>query len=144
MSDTSITIDTKPMSLIIEEGDKFIFDPRAENAIKNWVEFLAKVEEAKERVKEVIGNAMRERNILKIEGNDIKVSRRYFGERFELFDVELAKKQGFAKEVVKVSADSKAIEEYAKTTGELPEGVKLRDRNESVVIQEIGGKHAEE
>lgn len=144
MSDTSITIDLKPLSMIVEEGDKFLLDPRAEDALQQWLEFLQRVEEAKERVKETLKAEMTKRNIVKVEGKNVKVSRRYFGERYEVVDRSLALAQGMAREVTKTYAESKAIEEYAKTTGEVPEGIKLRERTESVVIQEIGGKHGDE
>lgn len=139
MNDTAITIDLKPMSMIVEEGGRFLFDPRAEDALQKWLDFLQRVEETKERVKEHLGEEMRKKKIIKIEGQNVKVSRRYFGERYEITDRNLALAQGFAKEVTKTNADGKAIEEYAKTTGELPEGVKLRERTESVVIQEAKG-----
>lgn len=141
MSDEKIILDLKEVSMIIEDGEKFIFDPRAEDAITKWIAFLKRVEEVKELVKERLRSEMESKKIVKIEGDSIKVSRRYFGERYELFDPQLALDQGMAQQVVKTTPDAKAIEQYAKETGELPEGVKLRDRTESVVIQEIGGDH---
>ena len=141
MSDTSITIDTKPMSMIMEDGDKFIFDPKAEDAIQKYLDFLARVEAVKEMVKEHLAKEMAKHNILKIEGENVRVSRRYYGERYELTDPRLAMDQGMAKEVTTTKPDAEAITEYVKTTGELPEGVKLRERAESVVIQERGGNH---
>lgn len=139
-NDTSIVIDTKPLSLIIEEGDKFLLDPKAEDVLVNWKNFLDQVEEAKAAIEQRLTEEMEKRNILKIEGKDIKVLRIQAGAKYELYDIDLAKQQGFTKTIERVSPDTKAIDEYSKTTGELPEGIKLRDRAAKASIRRTKGE----
>lgn len=140
MNNTSITIDIKPLSLVVEEGGKFLLDPKAEDVLLQWKNFLDKVEEAKQAIEEQLTIAMEKKHLLKIEGKDIKVLRVMTGAKYELFDVELAKAQGFAKEVKRLSPETKAIDEYAKTSGELPEGIKLRDRAAKASIRRTKGE----
>lgn len=132
--DKSIVIDTQPLSLIIEDGDKFLFDPKAEEVLIKWKQFMKRVDEVNDIIKKKLLEQMTAMKCVKVEGDEVKVSRRFFGERFELTDRDAALNSGFATETRVVKANSKEIDRYAKDVGELPEGVALKDRTESIVI----------
>jgi len=135
-----VTIDLSTLALIEQDGDKFLIDPRAEDALLALLDLEQKVETVKELIKTKLGEAMKALNCQKIEGENVKVSRRFYGERYEIDNKNIAMELGMAKKVETVKPDGKAIDEYVKDTGELPEGIKLRDRNESVSISEVKGK----
>jgi len=135
-----VTIDLSTLALIEQDGDKFLIDPKAEDALLALLDLEQKVETVKDLIKTKLGEAMKALNCQKIEGENVKVSRRFYGERYEIDNRDIAMELGLAKKVETVKPDSKAINEYVKDTGELPEGIKLRERNESVSISEVRGK----
>lgn len=135
-----ITIDTSAIALVEQDGDKFLLTSKAEEGLQKFLDLKKQVEEVDKLIKEKLGNQMKALNCTKIEGEGITVIRRYYGERFEVYDPEMVKQTGFAKEIVVTKPDTKMIEEFTETTGELPEGIKLRERNESVSISEIKEK----
>lgn len=139
-----ITIDTTPMLEIVESGDKFLFDPAAEEALVKWKNFLKAVKEADDMVKRKLSDAMGSLNAIKIEGEGVKVTKRAYGSKYELTDPALALGMGFAEEIKKIQVNTKEIERYVKDTEELPEGVKLRDRTATVSISLIGEKEDDE
>lgn len=137
-----ITIDTAAFSLIEQDGDRFLLDPRAEDGLRQLLELEAKITEVKQMVKDKLAVAMRKIKCTKIEGEDLKVSRRYYGSKYEMTDQQIAVGLGLAtKKVVTTTVlDSKAVDQYIKETDSMPDGVKLKDRTESIVIQEVGAK----
>ena len=135
-----VTIDLSALALIEQDGDKFLIDPRAEDALLALLDLEQKVETVKELIKTKLGDAMRAINCQKIEGENVKVSRRFYGERYEIDNRDISLELGMAKKTESVKPDGKAIDEYVKDTGELPEGIKLKERNESVSISEVKGK----
>lgn len=135
-----VTIDLSTLALIEQDGDKFLIDPKAEDALLALLDLEQKVENVKDLIKTKLGEAMRALNCQKIEGENVKVSRRFYGERYEIDNRDISLELGMAKKVETVKPDSKAIDEYVKDTGDLPEGIKLKERNESVTISEVKAK----
>ena len=131
-----VKFDMNVLDLIEKDGDTFLVDPRAEDVLKQWKEFKEAVEATDKIVKEKIIEKMKQLNTVRVEGEGIKISRRYFGDRYELSDKEVAKNLGLAKEVVWIKPDAPKIDEYVEEVGELPEGVALKERTESIVISE--------
>lgn len=127
-----VKIDTSAIALIEKDGDQFLLDPRAEDGILAFIELKKRVEEVEKLIKDKLAEQMAAMNCIKIEGDAVKVTRRYYGERYEITDPVIAEGMGFAKKIVMTKPDAKAIDEYVKDTQELPEGVKLRERTESV------------
>lgn len=128
------TFDLSILDNFVAKGHTFMVDKRAEDVLIKWVQFKEMVEATDKLVRDKIKEQMEKKKVLKIEGETVKVSRRYFGERFEITDSNLALGMGVAVEEVKVKLDPKAVEKYEKENGELPECVRLKERTESVVI----------
>lgn len=134
-----ITLDLNQLKLV-EEGDagEIIFSQSGEAILVHFLELKKRFEQAEEEIKNILKTVMvNADNKLKIEGERVKVLRQYFGARYEVVDPQMAVDLGMATKKVTVSPDSKAIDQYVKDTGELPESIKLRDRTESVVIKEV-------
>lgn len=130
-----VKFDLTVLDNFLENGGDFTVTAAAEDFISKWVQFKKMVEQADEQVRKILQEKMSVANTLKVEGAEVKVYRRYFGEKYEITDPRMAVDQGFAVEEVKVKADSKTIETFSKSNnGVLPECVKLKDRTESVVI----------
>lgn len=137
-----ITIDTSAIAMIEQDGDQFMLVASAEDGLKKLLELEKIVAEVKEMAKDKLKQQMIALNCTKIEGEEIKVSRRYYGEKYEITDKQIALGLGLAttKVVETTKIDSKAVEQYIKETETMPDGVKLKDRTESIVIQEVGAK----
>lgn len=135
-----VTIDTSAIALIEKDGDQFLLDPRAEDGILAFIELKKRVDEVEKLIKEKLAEQMKAMNCIKIEGDAVKVARRYYGERYEIYDPVMAEGMGFAKKIVSVKPDAKAIDEYVKDTNELPEGIKLRERTESISFSGVKEK----
>ena len=133
-----IKFDLSVLDNFIEKGGDMMITPTAEEFISKWVQFKKRVEEADEIVRKAIQGQMVVNNTLKVEGAEVKLYRRYFGDRFESTDNQLALGMGLAQEEIKIKLDTAAIDKYIKeNSGELPECIKLRERTESVVISGV-------
>lgn len=128
------TFDISVLKNAVDEANNLLVDPRAEDFLNKWVAFKKAFEVAEEKIKEQLKAVMAEHNTTKIEGEVIKVYRRYFGDRFEATDLDLALGMGLATEETKIKLDTKAIDAWIKKEGEMPECIKLKDRTESIVI----------
>lgn len=140
MAKDLVTIDLSALSQIEQDGDKFIVSAEAEDALIRLIELKQQIAEVEDAIKQSLSDSMRSLNCVKIEGESVKVTRRFYGDRFELFDPELAVSQGMAEKEIKYKPDAKMIANFQKETGELPDGVKLRERTESVTITEVKEK----
>ena len=132
----TVTFNLNMINLIEKDGEDFLINPKAEEGIIKWLEFKRQIDEVDKIVREKVGENMRKMKCLKVEGDQIVVSRRYFGNKYEIVDRKIADELGFTKVTETVRPDSEEIERYVKDTGELPEGVKLKERTESVIFSE--------
>lgn len=135
MGDFSITIQEK--DLIVKDGDKFLISKEGEEVLVRFYELKRKVEEAEKKLKEMIKEKMISEKITKVEGEKVKIIRRYFGSRYKVKEPELVKQMGFGKVKEYVIPDNEAIEIYLKETGQLPEGIEKNERQEQVIINLI-------
>ena len=133
-----ITLDLTALDQIAEEAGKFMTTQQSEAFLQRWLEIKEAYKQAEEQIKEKLKTVMEFRNTKKIEGETLYVLKRPAGgiSKYELVDKTLALDLGFAREETVIKIDSSAIDKYVKDTGELPEGVKLAERNESIVISE--------
>lgn len=132
-----IKFDLSVLENFVQSGDSFLMNPEAEDFITKWVLFKKMVEKADEQVKKQLQAKMLETNTLKVEGSDVKVYRRYFGDRFESTDNQLALGMGVAFEETKIKLDTAAIDRFVKENGQLPECIKMKERTESIVISGV-------
>ena len=78
------TFDLSILDNFVAKGHTFMVDKRAEDVLIKWVQFKEMVEATDKLVRDKIKEQMEKKKVLKIEGETVKVSRRYFGERFEI------------------------------------------------------------
>lgn len=135
MADLSITI--KEKDLIVKDGDKFLVSKEGEEALERFYELKKKVEEAEKKIKEMIKEKMTSEKITKVEGEKVKIVKRFFGSKYKVKEPELVKQTGFGKVKEYVVPDNEAIEVYLEETGQLPEGIEKNEREEQVVISLI-------
>lgn len=132
--DTIVKFDISAMTVVQEEGKNFIFEPAAEDALLNWIEFKRRVEEADALVKEMLSAEMDKLNIKRIDGDGVRATKRVYGGKYQITDPEIAEALGVVKVSKTVRPDTKVIEQMAEETGSLPEGVELRERSAQVSI----------
>lgn len=132
-----IEFDTSPLTLVEQDGDKFLINPKAEEGWIKVNELKKRIEEIEQKMKEALGKAMDVMNTKKIEGDLIKAIKRVYGSRYEVVDQEIAKTVGIMKEVISYKIDTEVVDKMIEDTGALPEGIKLKDRAEQVTITEI-------
>lgn len=132
-----VTFNTDEMSLVQEDGDKIILTEKAEESLVKWQQFKQRVEEVDKIVREKLMAVMQEKNTQRIDGDNVRVGRRLFGDKYKCIDNEKALALGLADTQTKIVLNTKGIDVYIKENGELPECIAERDRSESVVISEI-------
>lgn len=133
----SITFDENLLSLIEHDGEKFIVTPDVEDKLLLLIEYKERIAEIEDIVKDKLAKVMRQENITKVEGESVKVNRRYYGARYEVSDPQLALQTGVATEEKKTKVDTKAIDQFIEENDTLPEGIKLRDRTERATISKV-------
>jgi len=130
-----ITLDKKELIFAKDEAGKFVITGSAEAYIEKLLAAQQLVEDLIEQAKLVIGVEMTKENLIKIQGGRLSILKRFYGERYEVLDRDFALGQGLANEEIKIKVDSKAVEEWIKKhEGQIPEGIKLRDRVKKVSI----------
>ena len=125
------------IELIKQKGGTLAINPKGEEVIKTYLDLKMRFEEAERALKDKLKEAMIASNCIKIEGDEVKVSKRFFGERFALTDPQLAEAKGFATTELKYKVLPDAVDKAIKMSGDVPEGVVLKDRTESVVITTV-------
>lgn len=144
MTDIVLHIHEDDLKPIQEEGGKFVMQQSAEQALIRLKQYKKDLEEVENKIKDYLTTEMEKLNTLRIEGERIKVYRMAAGSRYEIADPNLAVQMGFAekKEVIKLLSTD--VAKYIKETGELPDGIKLRERALKVSIREVGEKEVYE
>jgi len=130
-----ITVDTNDIDIIVQDGEKFLLDPNAEEKLQTWIDFMDFVQIMDEAIRDRLSVAMDSKRTRSIDGNRISVIKRLFGDKYVIDDPEAANLSGMTKEEVRVKVNSKEVSRYEKETGELPPGIALKNRQYRVVIQ---------
>ncbi len=132
--DDLIIINPKELILAKDESGKFLVSQAAEAELVKLCEAKKLIDALIEQVKLQMGIAMEGENLKKVEGERVKIMKRFYGERYVIVDEEEALKSGFAKKETKIRADAEAIDKYEEETGQIPTCVALKPRTESVSI----------
>ena len=134
MKNQIVVYPDKIRKLAVESG-KLVFKKEAEQELVKLIRLKKIVDEAVEKVKEQIKQAGEKilPNFKGVEGEMVKVIYSYYGAKYEIVDKEKAK--GFYQEVVYLKPDTKTIDNYIKTVGELPEGIEVKEREKSLSIR---------
>lgn len=131
-----ITIDKKSIVLAKDEGGNLTFTPQAKVEIEKILYVKKLIEEIYSQVQDKLTEEMNKQKIKKIVAGNIIVSKRFYGERYQIDDKESVDEK-FTKVVEWVKPDAEAIEKYVEeNTGELPEGISLKARSEKASISE--------
>ncbi|MCM8788049.1 MAG: hypothetical protein NC935_08390 [Candidatus Omnitrophica bacterium] len=108
-----------------------------EEALLKFWEMKKKIQEAEEKLKELIKEKMDAEKIVKVEGEKVKIIKRAFGSKYKVIEPEVAKQLGFGKVKEYVYPDNEKIELFLESEGCLPEGIIENKRDEQVVISLI-------
>ena len=93
------------------------------------------IEDVYEQVQEKLTEEMNKANIKKIVAGNIVVSKRFFGERWEITDKDNIEEK-FTKIVTYVKPNADEITRYIEENNDLPKGISLKARSEKATITE--------
>lgn len=119
-----------------------MFKKSAEASLVRLLELKELVDNAIDRAKDQIVEAALELNpdFRSLEGERIKLNFRSYGEKYE-YDWKLKEAlEPFLNRKEYFKVDSKKVDEYLEKVGELPEGIKEKDRKKTPSIKFIGDK----
>lgn len=138
--DKAITIKVDPKNLITLQDDakKLVVKPEAEDALLKLMEIRDNIDEAIDMVKDEIaqqGNKIMP-GFSGVESEKLRVLYRAYGSKYS-FVKGIKCPEEFVKTSERSSVDSKAVDEYLREHGELPEGVQVADRSKSLSISVI-------
>lgn len=136
MTKEIIKLDPKEMTLLAQEGEKFIFKPEAEASLQKLHDTIEMLVALEEHVKEEIGRLGRELNpnFKGVIGENIKCIYRKFGAKYNYDWKNKGVAEPFLKKKEYFSVDADKVDKYLKDVGELPEGIVLSDREEKLSI----------
>jgi len=125
-----IKIDPKEMTLLAQEGEKFIFKPEAESALLRLHETILMLQALEDSVKQQIGILGKELNpnFKGVLGDKVKCIYRKFGAKYEYDWKKKADCEPFLKKKEYFSVDADKVDKYFKEVGELPEGIAEKER----------------
>lgn len=133
MDDKKYTITIPAKDIVVKEGGKYLISAKAEEAILQLIKLREIMEEIDKELRDVLQQEMQKTNTIKIEGENVRVYRARYGAKYSVLDAAAA--EGFIIREEKIKPDSKAIEEYVKNTGELPDGITNKVRQETISIR---------
>jgi hypothetical protein len=134
-----ITIDLDKLELISKNADKILFSKEGEEEIVKIIEAQEKLEEILKKAKETIEQKALQinPNFKSVEGDKIKVSYRYFGQKYYLEEDKLNEipAEFYTKEIItKFKVNSDAVENFVEKNGGLPYGVIAPERKKTLTI----------
>lgn len=136
-----IVINPKEMTLLAEEGGKFLFKPKAEAQILKLHETIVMLQALEESIKEKIGEMGKalNPNFKGVKGDKVNCIYRKYGAKYEYDWKQKNTCLPFLKEKVYYSVDGDKVDKYLKEVKELPTGIMEKDREEKLSIS-YGGE----
>ena len=131
-----VTIDREKILLSRNKAGEIVFTPEAEEELKKVIEFKKLAEDILDYVQDKLMQAMEAEKLQKIVSGDLSVSRRFYGGKFEVSDAEEAKE--ILNKIVSYKLDTEKVEGHWEKTGEMPKGISLKKRTQSVSITKRG------
>lgn len=129
--DKPITINPQAIILARDKAGDLTLTQEAEVELRKVLEFKKLAEEIYDHVQAKLGQAMDEQKLKKIVSGNIVVRYSTFGERYS---VDESTDEKYTKPVSYIKADSAAIDKAIEETGELPTGVRLKERSSKATI----------
>lgn len=130
-----IKVDPDQIAFFKQEAGKLFFQPQAEKQLINLMKLKEMVDKAVDEVKTQIKAAGEKalgvefRGII---GDKVKVINRFYGSKYEVTDDVLA--DNFIETVISRKIKTKEVDEYLKNEGKLPDGIKFKDREQTLSI----------
>ena len=132
-----IKIDPKEIAIFVEEGNKFLFKPQAEESLEKLLDAQKLINEAVEDVLEGIKKAGEKINpdFKGVKGEKIDLIKRQYGNRYTYKKAKVGELGQFLKEVSYHTVDPEAVDKYLEALGELPEGVSEKVREYKITVK---------
>lgn len=130
-----ISVNVNEITSFKQEAGKLFFKPEAEDQLIKLIKLKELVDKAIDQVKEQIkesGEKALGVEFRGVIGDKVKVIQRFYGQKYELVDKDLP--SDFVDEVVVKKIRTKEVDEYLKNEGRLPEGIKFKERGQSLSI----------
>lgn len=133
---TQITIKPDEIKILAQEGEKFIFKPQAEEQLIKLLELQELINKTVEDVKNKIAEAGKSinPNFRGVIGDRVKCIYRAYGAKYSYDWKKRTDCMPFLKEKVVYTVDSDRVDKYLKEVGEMPDGISLSDRNNTLSI----------
>jgi hypothetical protein len=131
-----IKVNPDEIKILAQEGESFIFKPKAEEELIKLLELQKLVDDAVEQVKDKLaelGQAINP-NFKGIIGDRVKCIYRAYGGKYKFDWSKKGDCMPFLKEKQTFTVDSDKVEKYVKEVGELPMGITEADRENKLSI----------
>lgn len=131
-----IKINPEDIKILAQEGENFMFKPKAEEELIKLLELQQMVDEAVEQVKNKLaelGQAINP-NFKGIIGDRVKCIYRAYGGKYKFDWSKKGDCMPFLKEKQTYTVDSDKVSKYIKEVGELPMGITEADRENKLSI----------
>lgn len=144
-----ISIDTGKFKLPKREPDKKGLLPLSdtdEKILKKVIEAKAAIQAVEDDLKEKMAARLQEMgpNVTGFRGVAVKIGYRFFGAKYRIDDTLVSQLDpAFYSSKTSYSPQTKAIEKFEESTGNLPLGVDRRDRNKTITIKSLEDKEDE-
>lgn len=136
MKGKEIIIKTDEIGALAKEGEKFIFQPEAEEKLIELLMLQDLVNSTVEDVKEAIAKAGTDinPNFKGVIGDRVRLVYRQYGAKYKYDWKKKNECKPFLKEKTSWYVDTDKIEKYVEEVGELPEGIEENDRPNKLSI----------
>lgn len=129
IKNNKITVDLAKVTELAVEGGKFIYTPKAEQALVNLLTLKELVDKSIDLAKEMIAEAgtQLDPNFKGVVGEQVKSIYRTYGEKY-YYDGHFDTPKEVLKTITTVKVDGKGVETYVKEHGALPVGIQEKER----------------
>lgn len=134
-----LTLDSDMLAEVCKDAEGFAMDASAEEALCTLLAVQDQINEFVEEVKlKIIENASDiDPDFTSISGDKIKLEYRASGAEFEIEDEKLVE-EPFMTKTVRMGVNAKEVRSFLESTGELPIGIKQRERKKTLIIKRKG------
>jgi hypothetical protein len=131
-----ITVDPREIQFYAEEGGKLMFKASAEEHLIKLLELQKRIDEAVDSVKEKITDAGKEidPDFKGVVGPKVSAVYRYFGGKYDYDRSVTGDALPYLKEITYYKPNPEAIDKYIGEVGEMPPGIKEKDRNKQLTL----------
>ena len=132
MNDKPIVINPQAI-ILLEKGSEITLSVDAKKELEKILYIRKLIEDVYTKVQDKLTDEMNDRKLKKIVAGNIVISKRFFGERWEISDKDNVEEK-FTKLITYEKPNADEIQKYIEVKGELPKGISLKERSEKVSI----------